>query len=143
MFFLKLTFHNFTGHIFYYVLEDKTLSINCPKRGKVSTVWTERIATCILNMINVLFSSFAHPRHGKGRMVFLSSASYEGRWQYDAMEGNGCLLYPDGCSQEGEWTKGLIDGRGLFTWPDGMMEYREYTMGEGMSVAGTILLGFQ
>ncbi|CAM9399332.1 unnamed protein product, partial [Discosporangium mesarthrocarpum] len=65
---------------------------------------------------NVQFPRVNGLRHGIGKRVWASGATYEGSWEDDRMEGKGVYVCPEGSRYEGEFRASHKEGGGRCQW---------------------------
>ncbi|XP_047094344.1 phosphatidylinositol 4-phosphate 5-kinase 9-like [Lolium rigidum] len=62
---------------------------------------------------------------GTGRYIWAgSSCVYEGEWRRGMRHGQGKTLWPSGATYEGEYSAGYMDGEGTYVSPDGASSYK-------------------
>ncbi|XP_047094878.1 phosphatidylinositol 4-phosphate 5-kinase 9-like [Lolium rigidum] len=62
---------------------------------------------------------------GTGRYIWSgSSCVYEGEWRRGMRHGQGKTLWPSGATYEGEYSAGYMDGEGTYVSPDGASSYK-------------------
>jgi 1-phosphatidylinositol-4-phosphate 5-kinase len=62
---------------------------------------------------------------GTGRYIWSGSCCvYEGEWRRGMRHGQGKTLWPSGATYEGEYSAGYMDGEGTYVGPDGASSYK-------------------
>ena len=54
-------------------------------------------------------------RHGRGKMSWPDSGTYEGAWQYNQACGRGKFYHASGDIYDGNWVNNKANGFGIYT----------------------------